>query len=205
MMRSCNALTDIIQCLSIIILAFFFDAFIFKDLNITYDWNIPIIDIIGFIITICLALYIAHVVERGREKHKADTEILIDIVRSLTKECELVSYRIYENNLGYRQASALSKRITTQISNLKGILQRLSVESEGINNTLNSISHSNRMLPKLLTEIVYQENDPNNYLEVEDDLITKIAPARVGRIQKALDNLRGKLYALRIEINLIQE
>ena len=49
-MRSCNALTDIIQCLSIIILAFFFDAFIFKDLNITYDWNIPIIDIIGFII-----------------------------------------------------------------------------------------------------------------------------------------------------------
>lgn len=41
MMRSCNALTDIIQCLSIIILAFFFDAFIFKDLNITYDWNIP--------------------------------------------------------------------------------------------------------------------------------------------------------------------
>ena len=43
-MRSCNALTDIIQCLSIIILAFFFDAFIFKDLNITYDWNIPIID-----------------------------------------------------------------------------------------------------------------------------------------------------------------
>ena len=204
-MRSCNALTDIIQCLSIIILAFFFDAFIFKDLNITYDWNIPIIDIIGFIITLCLALYIAHVVERGREKHKADTEILIDIVRSLTKECELVSYRIYENNLGYIQASALSKRITTQISNLKGILQRLSVESEGINNTLNSISHSNRMLPKLLTEIVYQENDPNNYLEVEDDLITKIAPARVGRIQKALDNLRGKLYALRIEINLIQE
>lgn len=204
-MRSCNALTDIIQCLSIIILTFFFDAFIFKDLNITYDWNIPIIDIIGFIITICLALYIAHVVERGREKHKADTEILIDIVRSLTKECELVSYRIYENNLGYIQASALSKRITTQISNLKGILQRLSVESEGINNTLNSISHSNRMLPKLLTEIVYQENDPNNYLEVEDDLITKIAPARVGRIQKALDNLRGKLYALRIEINLIQE
>ena len=204
-MRSCNALTDIIQCLSIIILAFFFAAFIFKDLNITYDWNIPIIDIIGFIITICLALYIAHVVERGREKHKADTEILIDIVRSLTKECELVSYRIYENNLGYIQASALSKRITTQISNLKGILQRLSVESEGINNTLNSISHSNRMLPKLLTEIVYQENDPNNYLEVEDDLITKIAPARVGRIQKALDNLRGKLYALRIEINLIQE
>lgn len=204
-MRSCNALTDIIQCLSIIILAFFFDAFIFKDLNITYDWNIPIIDIIGFIITICLALYIAHVVERGREKHKADTEILIDIVRSLTKECELVSYRIYENNLGYIQASALSKRITTQISNLKGILQRLSVESEGINNTLNSISHSNRMLPKLLTEIVYQENDPNNYLEVEDDLITKIAPVRVGRIQKALDNLRGKLYALRIEINLIQE
>ena len=204
-MRSCNALTDIIQCLSIIILAFFFDAFIFKDLNITYDWNIPIIDIIGFIITICLALYIAHVVERGREKHKADTEILIDIVRSLTKECELVSYRIYENNLGYIQASALSKRITTQISNLKGILQRLSVGSEGINNTLNSISHSNRMLPKLLTEIVYQENDPNNYLEVEDDLITKIAPARVGRIQKALDNLRGKLYALRIEINLIQE
>ena len=204
-MRSCNALTDIIQCLSIIILAFFFDAFIFKDLNITYDWNIPIIDIIGFIITICLALYIAHVVERGREKHQADTEILIDIVRSLTKECELVSYRIYENNLGYIQASALSKRITTQISNLKGILQRLSVESEGINNTLNSISHSNRMLPKLLTEIVYQENDPNNYLEVEDDLITKIAPARVGRIQKALDNLRGKLYALRIEINLIQE
>lgn len=204
-MRSCNALTDIIQCLSIIILAFFFDAFIFKDLNITYDWNIPIIDIIGFIITICLALYIAHVVERGREKHKADTEILIDIVRSLTKECELVSYRIYENNLGYIQASALSKRITTQISNLKGILQRLSVESEGINNTLNSISHSNRMLPKLLTEIVYQENDPNNYLEVEDDLITKIAPARVGRIQKALVILRGKLYALRIEINLIQE
>ena len=56
-----------------------------------------------------------------------------------------------------------------------------------------------------MTEIVYQENDPNNYLEVEDDLITKIAPARVGRIQKELDNLRGKLYALRIEINLIQE
>ena len=130
---------------------------------------------------------------------------MFSIVYCATKECELVSYRIYENNLGYIQASALSKRITTQISNLKGILQRLSVESEGINNTLNSISHSNRMLPKLLTEIVYQENDPNNYLEVEDDLITKIAPARVGRIQKALDNLRGKLYALRIEINLIQE
>ena len=42
-------------------------------------------------------------------------------------------------------------------------------------------------------------NSANGYL------ITKIAPARVGRIQKALDNLRGKLYALRIEINLIQE
>lgn len=150
-------------------------------------------------------MYIAHVVERNREKHKADTEILVDIVQSLTKECELVSYRIYENNLGYIQASALSKRITMQINNLKKIMRRLGVESEGINKTLNSISQSNRSLPKLLTEIVYQQDDPNNYLEVEDDLITKIAPVRISRIQKSLDNLKGKLYALRIEINLIQK
>lgn len=204
-MRNSNTLENIIQCLSIIIIAFFFDAFIFKDLNITYDCRIPIVDIIGFFITICLALYIAHVVEKNREKHKADTEIVVDIVQSLTKECELVSYRIYENNLGYIQASALSKRITMQINNLKKIMRRLGVESEGINKTLNSISQSNRSLPKLLTEIIYQQDDPYNYLEVEDDLITKIAPARISRIQKSLDNLKGKLYALRIEINLIQK
>ena len=194
-----------IQLLLIVVVALLFDVLIFKNLNIKYDFNVPLIDILGFIITICIALYIAHIVEAGRERKQNINDIIISIISSQIQECDDIQRAIYLNNLTYAQACSFQKKIFLSCKNIENIIKRANCNCLDleVGRCLSKIS-GERTLNKLLTDIKYQNDSPDNYLEVSDGMICKISPARKVKIIAKLDNVKQELYKVWVEISLIE-
>ncbi|MCH5329339.1 MAG: hypothetical protein J1E04_00130 [Alistipes sp.] len=191
----------ILSIIFVLIIALLLDAFILKDFHFEYEGKISITDIIGLFVTIVLALYIAHVVEEGREKEKAIESIIGDMIQSLLAECDEIQHAVYENHLNYSQASSFSKKIYQTCLNISNIMQRANFvccEADRLIKKLSSVSPLN----KLLTTIMDKSEDPLDYLEVSNSIICDISPVRVSKIQKKIAYIKRDLYSLWAEINL---
>ena len=66
-----NLHSALVYFILIVVIAFLFNALILNNFNFQYTFEISLTEIIGLFLTIILALYIAHVVEAGREQKKA--------------------------------------------------------------------------------------------------------------------------------------
>lgn len=193
--------TNLLSIIFVFNIALVLDAFILKDFHFEYEGKISITDIIGLIVTIVLALYIAHVVEEGREKEKAIESIIGDMIQSLLAECDEIQHAVYENHLSYSQASSFSKKIYQTCLNISNIMQRANFvcyEADRLIKKLSSVSPLNR----ILTTITDRSEDPLDYLEVSNSIICDISPVRVCKIQKKIANIKKDLYSLWAEINL---
>ncbi len=173
---------------------------IFKDFGVKYDWCIPLVDIIGFFITIGLALYIAHVVEAGREHKKSIETILANMIQSLLAECDEVQHITYENRLNYLQAIAFPTNIYKTCANMSAMMERFSFSCQEANRLIDKLKKI-APLKKLLTDIEYKADNSENYLMVSDN-ICDISPARIGKIQSKVTDIKRDLYSLWAEINL---
>lgn len=202
MKRNNNNYPLAIQVIFIIIVSLMLNALILNHLDIQFDYEIPIIDILGFLVTICLALYIAHIVEAGREKKQSINEIIISIITSHIKECDDIQRAIYANNLTYAQASSFQKKTYLLCMNIKAIIERANCDCIEVLNTLSSVSNC-RAIGKLLTDIKYEVDYPKDYLEVSEGMICKISPARRGKILMNLEKVKQNLYKIWVEMSLM--
>lgn len=202
MKRNNNNYPLAIQVIFVVIVSLMLNVLICNHLDIQFDYEIPIIDLLGFIVTICLALYIAHIVEAGREKKQNINEIVISIITSHIKECDDIQRAIYANNLTYAQASSFQKKTYLLCTNIKAIIQRANCDCAEVLNALNSVSN-NRALGKLLTDIKYEKDSPKDYLEVSEGMICKISPARRGKILTNLEKVKQSLYRIWVDMSLM--
>ncbi len=201
MRKQNNVYSIIIQILLIVIVAFLLDALILKDFNYTYDFCISITELLGLGITIVLALYIAHVVEAGREQKQAVGAILGGMIQSLLAECDEIQHHVYDNRLNYLQAVAFPKKVYQFCRNLENVMNRVGLTCQETTRLLTKLSHIS-LLKKLLSEITYRADNPDDYLEVTGNIICNIAPARVGKIQRKIADVKKDLYTLWVEISL---
>lgn len=195
-----NKYTNILLIIFIFIIALMFDALILKDFHFEYESKISLTDIIGLIVTIVLALYIAHVVEAGREHKKNIETILGSVIQSLLTECDEVQHATYENHLNYLQAIAFPTNIYRSCTNMLAMMDKFNFSCPEANRLIAKLKR-NTTLKKLLTEITYMADDPDNYLMVSDN-ICDISPSRIGKIQGKVADIKRDLYSLWAEINL---
>mgnify|MGYP002517634263 CR=1 FL=1 len=66
-----NIYTILVEGVLIVVIAFLLNALILNNFDFQYKFEISLTEIIGLLLTIILALYLAHVVEAGREQKKA--------------------------------------------------------------------------------------------------------------------------------------
>lgn len=168
--------------------------------SVLSDFLYSFTELLGLGITIVLALYIAHVVEAGREQKQAIGAILGGMIQSLLAECDEIQHSVYDNRLNYLQAVAFPKKVYQSCRNLENVMNKVGLTCQEATHLLTKLSHIST-IKKLLSEITYRADNPDDYLEVTNN-ICNIAPARVGKIQRKQLMLKKDLYALWVEISL---
>ena len=189
-------LTYIIVCIASFLFGLLLRC-IFCDMQ--FDRTVPLSDIAGYFITIVLALYLAHVVEKNREDKKAIISVISDMIRSLIVECEEIQHNIYNNNLNYLQAVAFPKKLSTTGKQISVIIERAHLNCKKPCKDI--ISHPGS-LRKALTDITKPEQPfSEDSLTVSENICT-IGSCRIGKIQKELDVVKKDLFNLSVDINL---
>ncbi len=189
-----------IDIIGIFLIAFLIDALIFKHIPFQYQNAIALSDILSFLVTIILALYLAHVVEKSREQKNAIVNVLVNMIQSLISECDDIQKALYANNLNYFQAVAFPKNIYQTCKNIESIIARAELECPMAKDLLKSLQNRTA-LRKNLTTITPQKPGDLDFLEVHNN-ICSIGPSRIGKIQKNITDLRHDLYYLWATINL---
>ena len=195
-----NLHSALVYFILIVVIAFLFNALILNNFNFQYTFEISLTEIIGLFLTIILALYIAHVVEAGREQKKAIESIVCNIIQSLLSECDEIQQNVYKNNLCYLQAIAFSKRVYLSIQDIGDIIQKAGVINNEVERLLKKLSQISS-LKKVLSEIVYRANNPDKYMEVKNN-ICDISPFRAGQIQTKLASIKKDLYNIWLELSM---
>lgn len=198
MKKKNNIYSIFVYFILIIVVAFLFNALILNSFDFEYTFEISLTEIIGLLLTAVLALYIAHVVEDSREKKKAVETIISNMIQSLLSECDEIQHSVYNNNLSYLQATAFSKRVRMSCQNIGNIMQKANIvnnEADRILQRLSRVSPLNRVL----SEIIYQVDNPNDYMEVNNNMCN-ISTPRAGKIQDKLANVKKDLYCIWTEI-----
>lgn len=189
-----------IDIIGIFLLAFLVDALIFKHISFQYQNAIALSDILSFLVTIVLALYLAHVVEKSREQKNAIGNVLANMIQSLISECDEIQKALYANNLNYNRATAFPKTLYRACVTMGNIMERAELDCPMAQTTIKKLKNK-KALRDNLTTITPQKTDALNFLEVQGN-ICSIGPNRIGKIQKNITDLRNDLFDLWVSINL---
>lgn len=195
-----NIYTILVEGVLIVVIAFLLNALILNNFDFQYKFEISLTEIIGLLLTIILALYLAHVVEAGREQKKAIESIICNIIQSLLSECDEIQQNVYKNNLCYLQAIAFSKKVFLSSKDIRDVMQKAGVANNEADRLLRKLSQVSQ-LKKVLSDIVYRDNDPNKYMEVKDNMCD-ISPFRAGQIQTKLSSVKKDLYNIWLGISM---
>lgn len=199
-MKPQKTLLNVIEVIGILLIGFFLAALLFKHAEFQYSNAIALSDIIGFIITILLALYLAHVVEKSREKKHAIVTVLDSMIQSLISECDDIQKVLYANNLNYFQAAAFPKNIHQTCQKIESIIEQSELECPMAKDLLKRLQNRTA-LRKNLTTITTKKKDELDFFEVESNTC-KLGPTRIIKIQNNITDLRNDLFYLRATINL---
>lgn len=194
-----------INCLLVVCLAIIIDGLVLRQFKLEFHYDIQLVDIIGLIVTVVLALYLAHVVEANRERKKANSELLISIIQGLLSDIDSLSNRLYDPNLPYVRLASFSRQVSSRIQSISDVIRSIGVEDAKIADQISSITAKLRYMRPFLTGIKGKEEAPEDYLVVENNVVTEIAANRIARIQSNLSGLRKLLYPLWLGITAIDK
>ena len=189
-----------LEVIGILLTGFFMATLLFKHAEFQYSNAIALSDIIGFIVTILLALYLAHVVEKSREQKNAIGNVLANMIQSLISECDEIQKALYANNLNYNQAITFTKKLYQTCTRIDNIMDRAEFDCPMAQTTIKKLKNK-KALRDNLTTITPQKPDDLDFLEVQNN-ICSIGPSRIGKIQKNITDLRHDLYYLWATINM---
>lgn len=184
----------------IICLAFVLDGLVLRQFNLVFHYDIQLADIIGVIVTIILALYIAHVVEEHREQKKAKTEILVSILGGLLSDVDSLSNQIYDPQLPYTRLSTFTKMASKRIQSISEVIESLGIDDEGIETSISCIWNKLKYMRPVLSSIKEKSESIDDYLVVSDGFVKELADKRVSKIQSNLSDLRRLLYSVWLAI-----
>lgn len=193
-----------IWALLVICLAIVFDALFLRSLDLNFHYDIQLTEIIGVVVTIILALYLAQVVEEHREKKKAKTEILSSILGGLFSDVDSLSNQIYESRLPYARLSTFTKMASKKVQSIVDVINALEIENTEINDSVSSIQKRLQYMRPVLSEIKAKKEEKKksegDYMVVDEGVVKEIGDKRISRIQSNLSDLRKQLCSVWLAI-----
>ena len=175
-------------CLALLLLglaALHVDAIFLRGLDLKFSNEISVEGIFSVLVTILLALYVAHVVEAGREQKQSH----YDSTKDLAEKLEL-------SKCNYLYMTAWPKRMTSFLDNAKKILEDKGSLSEEISSQLQKISEDNKTLRGIITTISPKKQSADNYLEVKKNEIIAIAPKRQEEAMLLVSSIQSEILSI---------
>ena len=176
-------------CLALLLLglaALHVDAIFLRGLDLKFSNEISVEGIFSVLVTILLALYVAHVVEAGREQKQSQN---YDSTKDLAEKLEL-------SKCNYLYMTAWPKRMTSFLDNAKKILEDKGSLSEEISSQLQKISEDNKTLRGIITTISPKKQSADNYLEVKKNEIIAIAPKRQEEAMLLVSSIQSEILSI---------
>jgi len=184
----------------VICLAFVFDSLFLRQFNLDFHYDIQLMEVIGVIVTIVLALYLAHVVEEHREQKKAKTEILTSILGGLLADVDSLSNQIFDSQLPYARLSTFTKMASTKLQSLEEVITSLELENTDINASVSAIKNKLQYMRPILSSTKEKTVGEDDYLVVSEGIVNELAERRISKIQSNLSSLRKLLYSVWLTI-----
>lgn len=181
-------------------LAFVFDGLFLRQFNLVFHYDIQLTEVIGVIVTIVLALYLAHVVEEHREQKKAKTEILTSILDGLLADVDSLSNQIFDSQLPYARLSTFTKMASTKVQSIEEVITSLGIANADINSSISAIKSKIHYMRPILSSTNEKAEEVDDYMLVSEGIVIKLAEKRISKMQSNLSSLRKLLYSVWLTI-----
>lgn len=181
----------LVICFAIIV-----DALFLRQFNLDFHYDIQLTEIIGVVVTIILALYLAHVVEEHREQKKAKTEILSSILGGLLSDVDSLSNQIFEPRLQYARLSTFTKKALEKVQNIEEVINALGIVNAEINKSISAIQNKLQYMRPVLSDIKDKKKSKDDYMVVVEGVVKEIGDKRISGIQANLSDLRKQLCSV---------
>lgn len=189
-----------IKTILLLCLAFVFDGLFLRQFSIKFHYDVQLTEIIGIVVTIILALYLAHVVEEYREQKKARTEILTSILEGIISDVDSLSNQIYDSQLPYARLSTFTKMTSIKIQSIVDVIKSLGIDNADINTSLSAIMNKLHYMRPILSSTRDKEENREDYLVVSEGMVKDLSEKRLSKIQFNLSALRKQLYNIWLTI-----
>lgn len=184
----------------VVCLAFVFDGLFLRQFNLEFHYDIQLTEVLGVIVTILLALYLAHVVEEHREQKKAKTEILTSILGGLLADVDSLSNQIFDSQLPYARLSTFTKMASTKVQSIEEVITSLDIDNADINSSISAIKHKLQYMRPILSGTKEKAQGVDDYMVVSEGIVIELAEKRISKIQSNLSSLRKLLYSVWLTI-----
>lgn len=186
-------------CLALLLLglaALHVDAIFLRGLDLKFSNEISVEGIFSVLVTILLALYVAHVVEAGREQKQSQNNLLEHIWQTSYDSTKDLAEKLELSKCNYLYMTAWPKRMTSFLDNAKKILEDKGSLSEEISSQLQKISEDNKTLRGIITTISPKKQSADNYLEVKKNEIIAIAPKRQEEAMLLVSSIQSEILSI---------
>ena len=180
--------------------AFLIDGLFIRQFNLEFHYDIQLTEVIGVIVTIILALYIAHVVEEHREQKKAKTDILVSLLEGLLSDVDSLSNQIFDPQLPYSRLSTFTKMASAKVQSISEVIESLGIDDLGITASITTIRNKLKSMRPVLSGIKEKTPDADDYLVVSEGIVTDLADKRIAKMQAGLTELRKQFYGVWLTI-----
>lgn len=184
----------------VVCLAIVFDGLLLRQFDLKFHYDIQLTEVIGVIVTILLALYLAHVVEEHREQKKAKTEVLTSILGGLLADVDSLSNQVFDSQLPYARLSTFTKMASKKVQSIKEVIESLAIDNPDINSSISSINSKLKYMRPVLSDTKEKIEGVEDYMVVSDGIVIELAEKRISKIQSNLSSLRKLLYSIWLTI-----
>lgn len=186
----------IVHLMVLVLSAFLVDAIFFRDINIKFAEEISIEGIFSVLVTIILALYVAHVVEEGREQKQTQNSLLEHIWQCALDSTKDVSDKLELKKFSYLYMIAWPKKMIAYVEKATKIIQNKKGMSEVTSSELASLKEDILSLRNTITSIQPKKTSPDDYLEVKNNEVDAIAPKRREMAMSLASQIQVKVISL---------
>ena len=182
--------------LLLILFALHVDAIFFRGLSLRFNEEISIEGIFSLVVTVLLALYVAHVVEEGREQKQSQNSLLEHIWQASYDSTKDIAEKLELKKTNYLYMTAWPKRMTALLSNAKKIIQEKDQLTDELADHLQRVIDEIKELRELVTTIKSKRQWPDDYLEINNNQISAISPERQKRAMLIVSQLQADILSI---------
>ena len=163
----------------------------------TLNDEISVVDILTLLVTIFLAIYVGHVIEKVNESSRTEKTLIISSIERLDNISRDVANNFISGKIEYQIAASGLKKIGTGIQRIKKRAEMLGWKTQ---DEFDEILKKHRQLRNLTTDTPSTDNNDSNEIKVKQGMI-EFSSNRTREIHNEFESFYLLLFELLIKIN----